>query len=418
MLLLVVSRVLLFALAVLGLKSLVWRAVSFAVVACLVIADIPGNLPGNGYCDYVWGISVGVVVLEAMRYLLLTRPLEEFRRESDKIPAYQLPFVQRYFWLINISHRGIGWTFKDDRHIPVDPRYHTRGAFIVSRLLMALAYYCLFDVARLYTRANPVFSTGASLASQGYILRCLNIIAFSSHPYALIYITHCLCAVIAIAINLYEPPTWPHPFGHWKDAYTIRRFWGRTWHQSCRYLLTIFGPHRHNRRPWDENPSVDPSTRGPKEPWSKSYLRLCIAFVCSTLLHVTGDAPLQFRIWEKPLPAGILATGKVYHPFVIGVSAPFFLFQPLGVLVEDAVIEVGKRMGVKTGTRTKLIGYVWVWVWMSISTVSSLDGLKDAVQIASPMPGWGGGPTIIECVVGKVLGVDLLSLVSSWFAGL
>jgi len=108
----IVSKLLLTALAALGLRSTVWRAVGFAVVMCLTLANLLITRTGNGHSDYFHGTSAGLRLLEAMRYLLLTRPLEEFRHESDKVPAYQLPFVQRFFWVISILPRGIGWSFQ------------------------------------------------------------------------------------------------------------------------------------------------------------------------------------------------------------------------------------------------------------------------------------------------------------------
>ena len=63
------------------------------------------------------------------------------------------------------------FALQDDHPIPT--RHRTRVAFIVLHLRTALTCYLLSDVARLYARANPVFSTSASVASQGYVLRCL-----------------------------------------------------------------------------------------------------------------------------------------------------------------------------------------------------------------------------------------------------
>ena len=172
--------------------------------------------------------------------------------------------------------------------------------------------------------------------------------------------------------------------------------------------VTIFGPHRYNRRPWED--ASDPSTRKLKDSVARISFRLWNAFFCSALLHVTGDIPLQFRIWGQ-------STNKGNHPFVIGVSASLFLLQPLGVLVEEVVIHVGKYLGMKMGTETKIIGYAWVWIWLSFSAVPSLDGVINAMRIAYPTPLWGDGPTVIERV-GKVFGIDLLSVISSWFIGL
>jgi len=110
MLSLLVSRSLIFAFAfaALNLKSTVWRAIAFSFVISLAIASIRTE---NGPITSASGVALGFVVLEGLRYLLLTRPLEEFRHESDKVPAYQLPYMQRFFWLMSISPRGIGWSF-------------------------------------------------------------------------------------------------------------------------------------------------------------------------------------------------------------------------------------------------------------------------------------------------------------------
>ena len=238
------ARLPLLALIALDLRSTLWRAVGFAVVMCLAVADVLCSRTGNGCGDYMYGVNLGVLLLDSMRLLLLTQPLEEFRHESDKVPAYQLSFVHRFLWLMKISPRGIGWSFEvgtiymtrsisyfysfalqEGHLIPVHPRHRTRLAFIASRLRVAVAYYFVFEVARLYTRANPVFSTGDSIASQGYVLRCLNILASVGHAYAYIQCSYSLGGAAAVAMNLDEPSAWPDIFGSWKNAYTIRRFW-------------------------------------------------------------------------------------------------------------------------------------------------------------------------------------------------
>ncbi|KAI5980474.1 hypothetical protein EDC04DRAFT_2860389 [Pisolithus marmoratus] len=48
-----------------------------------------------------------------------------------------------------------------------------------------------------------------------------------------------LLAVIAVGTTLHEPRLWPAPFGKWKDAYTIRRFWG------CADLASIHSTREH-----------------------------------------------------------------------------------------------------------------------------------------------------------------------------
>jgi len=36
---------------------------------------------------------------------------------------------------------------------------------------------------------------------------------------------HSVLAVVTVGTYLHEPRLWPGPFGRWKDAYTIQRFW-------------------------------------------------------------------------------------------------------------------------------------------------------------------------------------------------
>ena len=111
MLLLVASKLLVFAFAALNLKSTIWRSIAFSFVVCLALADVANTHTDHANVAIVSGLLLGFIVLEAMRYLLLTRPLEEFRHEADKVPAYQLSFAGRFFWLNSILYRGIGWSF-------------------------------------------------------------------------------------------------------------------------------------------------------------------------------------------------------------------------------------------------------------------------------------------------------------------
>ncbi|KAI6106359.1 membrane bound O-acyl transferase family-domain-containing protein [Pisolithus thermaeus] len=373
---------------------------------------------GMGHLDHSFGCSLGILVLDAIRCLLSTRPLEEYRHEKDKVPAYQLPYTQRYFWLTGISQRGIGWSFKADHGVPSVESYHlTRRAFITSRLCRIFIYYLLFEVVQLYIRCNPVFSSDAHLLSQGYFLGWLNIMAIPWRCYTGLNWMHSALAVVAVGTTLHEPQSWPPPFGKWKDAYTVRRFWGRTWHQFSRYILTLFGPHQHKRHPWDQPSSSDAKTKE-REPWVKSYTRLCNAFLCSAFMHTCGDVVLQFRIWETASPI-TTSLHKASQPNVIGFSIPCFLLQPIGVLVEDAVMEAGKRIGLRKRGWMKAVGYLWVSLWISYSAHSLVQGQKNAILLAYPVEGGGveDGITVLERVANKLFGIDLAATIRSWFLG-
>lgn len=415
----IVAQCLTPAVAALDLKSTLWRILGCSSFVALIAIDMAVSHTGTGYFDYSFGVTLGAAVLDVIRFLLLIQPLEEYRHEADRVPAHQLPYIQRFFWIMSISPRGIGWSFKADHSVPpVEPHHLTRRAFIASRLRRILVYYPLFEAAQFYIRCNPVFSSGAPLFSQGYLLGWLNTMAMPFRFYAGLNWIHSLAAVIAVGTALHEPQLWPVPFGKLKDAYTIRRFWGRTWHQFSRYTLTLFGPHRHKRSPWDRDPSSDPKERE-REPWLKSYTRLCNAFLCSAFMHTCGDVVLQFKIWEITSPT----TGSLQranHPNIIGFSIPFFLLQPVGVLVEDVVIETGKWLGLRKRGWVKVVGYLWVSLWISYSTRFFSQGLKNAILIAYPIlesGGAGDGVTVLERVADKSFGIDLAATIRSWFVG-
>ncbi|KAI6044280.1 hypothetical protein EDC04DRAFT_2561741 [Pisolithus marmoratus] len=344
---------------------------------------------GTAYHDYALGCILGVSRLDAIRFLLLTRPLEEYRHETDKVPAYQLPYIKRFFWLMSISPRGIGWSFKANHSVPpLEPYHLTRRAFVLSQSYRVLVYFFLLEAVQLYFRCNPVFSSEESLLSQGYFLGWINITVLLCRIYAENNWIYSLVAVIAVGTTLHEPRSWPAPSGQWKDAYTIRRFWGRTWHQF----------HRHSKcRPWDNASSSDSSVVKVKErePWVKSYIRLCNAFLCSAFMHTCGDV--------------------VNHSNVIGFSTLFFLLQPVGVLIEDAVMEGGKRIGLRRRGWMKVVGYLWVFLWISYSTRFWTQGLKNAMH--SAYPGDEVKVTTLERVTNKLFRTDLAAKIRSWFVG-
>ncbi|KAI6119574.1 membrane bound O-acyl transferase family-domain-containing protein [Pisolithus croceorrhizus] len=382
----------------------------------LIAADMMVACTGSSTADYSFGAALGTGVLQSVRFLLLVRPLEEYRHESDKVPAHQLSFMQRLIWVMKLiySPRGIGWSFKAENSVvPVDPRHRTRASFIASRLRWLLSYYLFWDAATLYMRCNPALFSGASFTSQGYIMQCLNVAVAFCQYYAILACIHCAAAVLAVVVNLNEPQAWPQLFGHWKDAYTIRKFWGKVWHQMLRHHLTLFGPHRPKRNPWDPV-STEYSSAREREPWATSYRRLCYAFVCSAFVHVCGDVVLQLGIWKNISSTG--ASKAMDVPNVIGRSAPYFLLQPVGVLVEDAVMEVGKRMGLKEGTWTRMVGYVWVAAFMGLFCAASLDALSIPFRVGhQPGEGAEDRTTLIEAMANRAFGVQLVPLLSPWF---
>ncbi|KAG6327392.1 hypothetical protein ID866_11697, partial [Astraeus odoratus] len=297
---------------------------------------------------------------------------------------------------------------------PVDLRHRARAAFVASRLRSIFVLYILLDATYIYLRCSPVFLSRASVSviEQGYFLRCINGLVFFFVGYAGLTISYNTLAVIAVAINLHQPALWPPPFGHLKDLYTIRKFWGIASHPYVLQQLTIFGPHRRGKyHTSDPVSSSGPSrVRSERESWAESYRRICNAFLCSAFLHMCGDAMLQIKIWKN----------KTHLPIVIGFSAPFFFLQPVGILIEDVAMAVGKCLGLKAGTWTKVVGYVWMLTWMTITSPPYLSSLKAASQAAYPAlyerDRVAIGGSAVEEIIKIYFGIDLASLLCSRLA--
>lgn len=97
------ARTLLLIFAALNLKSMLWRFISCSVIVALLAVDMRLVCTGDRLLDYLLGVTLGATILQSVRVLLLVRPLEEYRHELDRVPANQLMFLERFFWLLNMT---------------------------------------------------------------------------------------------------------------------------------------------------------------------------------------------------------------------------------------------------------------------------------------------------------------------------
>lgn len=103
-----------------------------------------------------------------------------------------------------------------------------------------------------------------------------------------------------------------------------------------------------------------------------SYTQLYTAFFISGIVHVGGDAALNFS-----------------H---LGLSWPFFICQALAITLEDMTIAAARRAGVIETKWTRKMGYVWVTCWLVVTTTqwvtaTVIAGLEDG-KAALPSRFW------------------------------
>ncbi|KAG7448101.1 uncharacterized protein BT62DRAFT_753427 [Guyanagaster necrorhizus] len=292
--------------------------------------------------DYAMGSTLGGQLFTAIHLLLLAEPIIQYRHFSDTDDPQKRSFLRRVYWAACIIHspRGIGWNYEVS-HVPPRPAV-SHGSFICSRLFRILVFFFFIDAAQTFRRINPLFSLSdavletASVTSQGFLLRCPNIIAWMAIPYAGVQLQYHLISVISVALGFSMPSDWPAPYGRWSDAYTVRDFWGRTWHQMLRRYASSIGKF------------VSQAAGFKRGSFGSSYMQLIMGFCVSGLMHIFGDAMVEWRY--------------------LGSSLSFFLAQPVAIVTEDAVIGIFRRADMKLHPLVcRSIGYAWVFAWLNMS---------------------------------------------------
>ncbi|KAH9949041.1 membrane bound O-acyl transferase family-domain-containing protein [Amylocystis lapponica] len=315
--------------------------VHLAVVAAVAYAAFRAVTlftTGDAVQDYCVGGVFVSMLFNAVHMLLLSDPLKEFRHETDTVPPTDLPFLRRVYWALSVVNnaRGVGWNYQV-AHLPPPPT-STRRAFIIGRLYRIAIVYLAMDALQSFMLhvLNPMYlpegGDALPMTAHGVVWLCINVVCRWPFAYYLILLQQWVLAVAHVALGLSEPRHWPDICGSWLDSYTVRRFWGRTWHQMLRRQLSAIG--KWFCRVLGFRPGS----------WQSSYTQLYIAFTLSGLLHMGGDVML----------------GKG----TFGESFWFFFVQALAITFEDAVIGAAKKAGIRFSMPVeRALGYAWTFAW-------------------------------------------------------
>ncbi|KAA1478062.1 hypothetical protein DENSPDRAFT_875553 [Dentipellis sp. KUC8613] len=307
---------------------------------------------GDPLQDYSIGSFLSGQIVMAIHFLVLLNLVDDVRHERDTFQksAREMPFYRRVYWAACYTHfpRSVGWS---NQVSSIPPRLRvSRSAFVRSRLQWILWFWLVLDVAQTYQHTHPLFHFSGdatrSVGSEGNIMRSINVIAYMATPYSILNLQYNVCSVVAVLVGYSDPADWPDLFGKWADAYTIRKFWGRSWHQllrrNCssagRFVSTKFG--------------FKSGTLG------SSYTQLYVVFILSGIMHLGGDFMM--------------------YPSALDVSFTYFILQAIAITAEDAIVGLGKRVGIKESGVTHALGYISTFVWLSWSTTAYIDGALKA----------------------------------------
>ncbi|KAF7341224.1 MBOAT-2 domain-containing protein [Mycena venus] len=291
-----------------------------------------------------WFASDYILITDVQRTLYQVSPTRTVanknKNENEKELIEYKSVWRRTRWALALllSPRGVGWAHKPTTAFPAHPAAGTsRLAFIAHRLLTAFFLFIVHDAANLHVRWNPMFrADGSGWTADGWGWRALVVMGWAVSSYTIIFLIATIISVVGVACGLSYPEEWPPFFGSPAEAYTIRRLWGRTWHQLMRRFITTHGKFFAHRVL-----GLRPGTN------ASSYIQLFTAFLLSASVHY-GAEVIALRSWH-------------------GGAFVFFMLQPFAIILEGFVLHIARSAGLKNGFAVRLVGYAWVWAWFTLT---------------------------------------------------
>ncbi|KAG2016483.1 toxin biosynthesis protein [Coprinopsis cinerea AmutBmut pab1-1] len=225
----------------------------------LPISDAQKPDPGHVAC-------LMFLLFGASDKILLTNVQNELYLRSDKAltDAGKVKHVsQRSFWSrlkwalqLRVALRGIGWSFEPPPgHLPPPPPPRRRWTFILYQLVQFIYHALFVDLCFSIIRLVPYFEDWSSLIGRGFPARMVACWLFITASYHILWLPYLLTSAAGVPVGWGEPHEWPQMLGNPLDAYTVRRAWGRVWHQALRRV----GPSTPYYTP--ESPTNAPTCR-------------------------------------------------------------------------------------------------------------------------------------------------------------
>ncbi|KAI0182117.1 membrane bound O-acyl transferase family-domain-containing protein [Hypoxylon sp. FL1284] len=163
-------------------------------------------------------------------------------------------------------------------------------------------------------------------------------------------LSHLLLAIVFVVLLRFDlPEEWPPLFGHIREAYTLRRFWGRFWHRLISPSVAAWG-----------RVIADKTLRSRDQTAARNLIVAFLVFTVSGFAH----AVVNWRLGEPALDRDILyfwitflATGS--EVVVTKLCARIYSRYPL------RMASVGSG---RTEIFRRILGFVWVFgflVWLT-----------------------------------------------------
>ncbi|KAJ6533175.1 membrane bound O-acyl transferase family-domain-containing protein [Mycena capillaripes] len=278
-------------------------------------------------------------VQRALRQVRLKRIIVTPAASEPEGPIENATLWRRTRWALALlnSPRGVGWAH-EPAALPVHPPAGTpRATFVAQRLFKAAQFFVLYDASNLHVHKNTMFhANGPDWTAHGWGWRAVAAAGWGLSVYSKMMLGSSLYSAASVACGLSDPEEWPPLFAGPREAYTIRRFWGRAWHQLMRRFLSSHGKHLAHRVL-----KLSPGSN------ASAYVQLYTAFAISGLIHYATET-MAFRHWGSG-------------------AQTFFMLQACAITLEDFIVFVAKKAGFRKGLRIRVLGYAWTWAWLALT---------------------------------------------------
>ncbi|KAI2707625.1 hypothetical protein CBS147332_6683 [Penicillium roqueforti] len=202
-------------------------------------------------------------------------------------------------------------------------------------------------------------------------------------------------SIFFVVIGLDSPADWPPAFGSMADAFTLRNFWGKFWHQFMRQPFTSIS-----------NFIARDVLHLTRSSMLERYTNIFIVFLISAMFHVMVDI-LQSVPMER------------------SGSMPFYLSFVFGIMLEDGVQNIWKRVQAPENWQEvkqssgivplwkRAVGMVWVMLWLGITSTwyftPMIQSTNDDLRVIPfSVARYIGLQPLIGIVLGSGIGIALM----------
>ncbi|KAG9221163.1 hypothetical protein CCMSSC00406_0007337 [Pleurotus cornucopiae] len=222
--------------------------------------------------NFSQGAALAAHLFAANDYLLLSDVHNDLKRLGQTGAWETMGQWERVRWAASLvtSPRLIGWSSSLPSRSPTPPSPSTSTTtFILRQSLHLLLELLALLLLLTFSSSLPHLSaTGPTLAAASYPLRLLYAPLLALAMYASIDAPHRIWVLLLLCVgntvirvynrfnrrerreraggrekvmelDVWKPADFPPLFGYWPDAYTLRRFWGRTWQQTHRRVRSL-----------------------------------------------------------------------------------------------------------------------------------------------------------------------------------